>query len=208
MEFVDVLKKAAQQSDEREHSRNWVFVEKTLCFGHRFQFTSFDTIGHCVRHKMVDNLKVHLGKHNSSQINEVSEQIRQVSQMHIHPQFDPKTWNMDFALLKLSSIALINDYVRTVCLPAPTMTAWKGMAVATGWGYSKPASKFRPDILQYIKIPTWEEGKCGQFDSSLITKDMICAGGQEKDACQVRNQTEKNFSLKARAKCLIITFTS
>ena len=146
------------------------------------------TLAHCVRHKKVEDLAVHLGKHNSSQANEAMEQTRHVSKINVHPQFDPKTWNMDFALLEMKSSVMINDYVRTVCLPSSlnTNALYRPRTViVTGWGYSKPASQFRPDILQYIKISTWKQGQCGRFAASLITNDMVCAGGQEKDACQV-----------------------
>ena len=41
-----------------------------------------------------------------------------------------------------------------------------------------------PDKLQIVEIKTLEEGYCGML-SSLITDNMICAGGVDgKDACQ------------------------
>ena len=41
-----------------------------------------------------------------------------------------------------------------------------------------------PDKLQIVEIKTLEEGYCGML-SSLITENMICAGGVDgKDACQ------------------------
>ena len=33
----------------------------------------------------------------------------------------------------------------------------------------------RPHILQYIRIPTWNNS-CGKFPPEQITKNMICAG--------------------------------
>ena len=41
-----------------------------------------------------------------------------------------------------------------------------------------------PDKLQIVEIKTLEKGYCGML-SSLITDNMICAGGVDgKDACQ------------------------
>ena len=42
----------------------------------------------------------------------------------------------------------------------------------------------RPNILQYIKVPTWAASSCGLFNIDRISKSMICAGGGAKDACQ------------------------
>ena len=61
----------------------------------------------------------------------------------------------------------------------------------------------RPQILQYIKIATWNKNQCGKFPPDQITENMLCAGkscsflcafleynwigflgGNEKDACQ------------------------
>ena len=44
--------------------------------------------------------------------------------------------------------------------------------------------KILPDKLQIVEIKTLEKGYCGML-SSLITDNMICAGGVDgKDACQ------------------------
>ncbi|XP_038594814.1 prostasin-like [Micropterus salmoides] len=60
---------------------------------------------------------------------------RAVSQIIIHPNFNPGTFENDICLLKLSSPVGFNAYVQPVCLAATGSTFYKGtVSWATGWG--------------------------------------------------------------------------
>ena len=67
---------------------------------------------------------------------EPNEQRRKVSQVHIHPQFNPSMLDNDFSLLELESEIEVTDYVGSVCLPEDADEEFGAgtLAVATGWG--------------------------------------------------------------------------
>ncbi len=145
------------------------------------------TAAHCVYKNDASDLQVILGRHNYTQANtEPTEQIRKVARTFIHPDFDINVLNHDLALLKLESKVIIDDHVSAACLPQdPDEDFGKGtIGIATGWGSLRATSKERPQILQFIKVPTWDPFECGKFPTAQITENMICAGGDDKDACQ------------------------
>ena len=59
-----------------------------------------------------------------------------MSQVHIHPQFNPSMLDNDFSLLELESEIEVTDYVGSVCLPKDADEEFGAgtLAVATGWG--------------------------------------------------------------------------
>ena len=67
---------------------------------------------------------------------EPNEQRRKVSQVYIHPQFNPSMLDNDFSLLELESEIEVTDYVGSVCLPEDANEEFGAgtLAVATGWG--------------------------------------------------------------------------
>ena len=56
-------------------------------------------------------------------------------------------------------------------------------AVASGWGTLKSEGE-QPDILQKVTVKVMENDKCGHYDPSIITANMMCAGEEGKDSCQ------------------------
>lgn len=67
-----------------------------------------------------------------------------VSEVVIHPQFDYFAKRYDIAMLRLSTNATINDFVRTACLPStqdqsdfPAGT----LCTVTGWGETSENGK-------------------------------------------------------------------
>ncbi|XP_038594444.1 serine protease 33-like [Micropterus salmoides] len=60
---------------------------------------------------------------------------RTVSQIIIHPNYNPANLENDICLLKLSSPVAFTSYIQPVCLAAPGSTYYKGtLSWATGWG--------------------------------------------------------------------------
>ena len=59
-----------------------------------------------------------------------------MSQVEIHPEFNPSLLDNDFSLLKLESKIEITKYVSPVCLPEDASEDFGDgtFAIATGWG--------------------------------------------------------------------------
>ena len=78
---------------------------------------------------------------SGEQSTEPFEQRKKVSEVHIHPEFNPSLLDNDFSLLKLESKIEATNNVSPVCLPEDATEDFGDgtFAIATGWG--REASK-------------------------------------------------------------------
>jgi secreted trypsin-like serine protease len=151
------------------------------------------TAAHCVTDENgqvvpTEFVTVYLGKHDL-RLWESSEQIRGVTQILVHPQYDPYTADSDLALLRLVAPAVLNDRVRPVRLlqsPADDVLAEPGvLATVTGWGTLEEDGPIS-FILQKVSVPIVSHQTCNAALGGGITANMLCAGYAEggKDSCQ------------------------
>ncbi|XP_061701984.1 transmembrane protease serine 9-like isoform X2 [Syngnathoides biaculeatus] len=120
--------------------------------------------------------------------NEVS---RSVTEAIPHPDYDPRSFDNDVALLRLSSPVTFNNFIRPICLAAAQSSFFTGIdSWVTGWGRIGSGVPLPPpqDLME-VEVPVVGNQQCN-CDYSLtpfrITANMICAGLREggKDACQ------------------------
>lgn len=132
---------------------------------------------------------------------------RSVERLILHPQFDPRNYDNDIALVRLSQEVVLNEVVRPVCLPQP----WtKGQApsplpnilgVVAGWGINTANASISDrgltsdpsvvsETLLYVKLPVVAQEECEASYASRsvnynITENMFCAGFYEggRDTC-------------------------
>lgn len=151
------------------------------------------TAAHCVTDENgqvvpTEFVTVYLGKHDL-RLWKSSEQIRGVTQILVHPQYDPYTADSDLALLRLVAPAVLNDRVRPVRLlqsPADDVLAEPGvLATVTGWGTLEEDGPIS-FILQKVSVPIVSHQTCNAALGGGITANMLCAGYAEggKDSCQ------------------------
>jgi len=110
-----------------------------------------------------------------------------------HPDYNSRSSEWDFAMVKLASPMNMNGCVGTVCLPSeddaikPGSTCW-----ITGWGTLQSGGS-QPDVLQEAKVKIISGRDCvNKFDytaSQIDDESMICAQGKNAagnitDACQ------------------------
>ncbi|XP_063066952.1 polyserase-2-like [Engraulis encrasicolus] len=124
-------------------------------------------------------LTVYLGL-ESLVSNFFNRDIRFVTAIEKHPDFDVNTHENDIALVKLHAPLTFNDYIRPICLAAngsvfPTGTESR----VTGWVGDNPAT------LQQAAPPVVGNRQCNCTRKDLdITDNLICAGADIGGTCQ------------------------
>lgn len=152
------------------------------------------TAAHCAELTTVFglDLDVVVGRHNLS--SDEGQRIP-VSQLFMHPNYDPVTAESDIALLRLAQPATLNDMVSLVELVQPAETASLvapySFSIVTGWGSRSGQVPDYPDGLYQVTVPVVPSDVCDAayqglgYPAGTITDNMLCAGYQEggKDAC-------------------------
>jgi secreted trypsin-like serine protease len=108
---------------------------------------------------------------------------RDVSQIVVHPKWNPDTFDYDVAVWKLSSSAS-NITLATLATSDGSVGA---DLLATGWGALKEGGNFPVD-LRKVSVPLVAGSNCNDGNSynGAITERMICAGldAGGRDTCQ------------------------
>ncbi|XP_017689950.1 PREDICTED: mast cell protease 1A-like isoform X1 [Lepidothrix coronata] len=136
------------------------------------------TAAHCK-----GNITVILGAHDIHKP-ETTQQVRGVLRYHEHPEYDPDTMFNDIMLLKLTSKATLNDYVKTIPLPKTSSDLPTGTKCSiAGWGLIDDDQV--TNKLFETKVSIYSRRKCTLFYPHLDT-GMVCAGSfhELKDSSQ------------------------
>jgi len=108
-----------------------------------------------------------------------------------HPEYNARTFDFDYALVKLSKPMKLNGCVGTVCLPTEEDVAAGSECWITGWGTLRSGGS-QPNILQEAKVNIIGNEDCVynyDYTKDQISSRMICAQGKDEngtisDACQ------------------------
>jgi len=103
-----------------------------------------------------------------------------------HENYNSRTTNYDFAIVKLASPVAFSDRVNPICLPSSTKNYDSVLATVSGWGTLYSGGS-QPSILQKVNVPTMSNGQCmtnTAYGRGDITAQMICAADSNKDSCQ------------------------
>jgi len=119
-----------------------------------------------------------------------NEQNRYTSQVIQHPNYNDRTLEMDFGLLKLESPMTLNSCVQAVRLPSGDVADGTSCWI-TGWGTLRSGGS-QPTTLQEAQVTIIGNSECMSnygYSSGEITDNMICAQGRTangdiSDACQ------------------------
>jgi len=109
-----------------------------------------------------------------------------VTEVIVHPDYDPVTLDSDLALLKLIKPASITTTVTTI---APASLAQSNLyaagitATVTGWGDTSFGGSPTNELLE-VDVPIVSQLTCNAAYAGEITANMLCAGVAGKDACQ------------------------
>lgn len=129
---------------------------------------------------------------------------RSIEKLVLHPYFDPRNYNNDIALVKMSQRVPMNALVLPVCLPPHDQSRSEllpnMLGLVAGWGISNLNTSIDSmvtsdtgvvtDMLQYVKLPVVAMEECQSSYASRsgkynITDNMFCAGFFEggRDTC-------------------------
>merc|ERR1711988_1407332 len=122
------------------------------------------TAAHCVD-KFRQNpteLKIRCGEWDTQhQTEPYPHQDRDVQSLAIHPEFDGRNLQNDFAVLFTSEDFLLDQHIDTACLPAADESFDGTSCFATGWGRDQfgAAGEYQV-VLKEIDLPVVSNGVC------------------------------------------------
>lgn len=146
------------------------------------------TAAHCVENVIKKRLKVRVG--TDRKYDEDAMKIG-VEKIILHPKYDRKTVNYDFALLELKSHRKFPSVVEFAKLPEQDSELDDGVVLTvTGWGDTSYLGK-KSKVLLAVDTPTVNREKCAEAYSRIsnphkITDAMFCAGYEDgrRGSCQ------------------------
>ena len=132
------------------------------------------TAAHCVADDQdgrVIRVSVELGQHNI--FTEAIEVLIPLSQVLMHPDFNPRTMRNDLALLKLDDPVDFNNvpHVRPICLPSNRDATFAGLrATVAGWGGTLESGESH--VLLETDVNVISQDECRK--KYPVSDDMLC----------------------------------
>ncbi|XP_029990517.1 elastase-1-like [Sphaeramia orbicularis] len=142
------------------------------------------TAAHCVDSNRT--WRVVIGEHDLNS-NSGREQIKSVSRVYIHPGWDSGrvSAGYDIALLRLSSDATLNSYVKLGSLPpSGQILPNNNICYITGWGRTSTGGPLSPQLKEAF-LPLVDHATCSRSDwwGSTVKTTMVCGGGGAEAGC-------------------------
>jgi len=136
--------------------------------------------------------KVRLGEWDLSSSNEpFLPQEYTVTEVRVHPQFNPRTFQNDIAILRLNASVNLDAFphIRSACLArtGDTSKYISSKCITAGWG-NRPSTRIASgkNLLKEVDLQVFDAGVCQQAIRRAINNpdyywdhtSFICAGGQ------------------------------
>jgi plasma kallikrein len=120
------------------------------------------------------------------------EENRDIVNIIIHENFNPKNLLFDIALLIVASpFPTDNPSIGTICLPSPDQVYAGAQCTLSGWGKERYGTKETYSyVLKKVEMPAITNADCQtQLKASRLGQNfvlhptLLCAGEPGKDAC-------------------------
>jgi len=138
------------------------------------------TAAHCVSGSNANRYQVRLGVFNQAKKDEPGAQTFDISEIHVHPNFNYAKAIFDIALLKLTSPVTYSDHISPVCLPSAlqeSLPVVNTTVFVIGWGDTKEKGGKESDTLQQVGIPLQSSQKCkASYGGKFYEETQFCAG--------------------------------
>ncbi|XP_036669472.2 serine proteinase stubble isoform X2 [Drosophila suzukii] len=168
------------------------------------------TAAHCVDNVPPSDLLLRLGEYDLAEEEEpYGYQERRVQIVASHPQFDPRTFEYDLALLRFYEPVVFQPNIIPVCVPDNDENFIGQTAFVTGWGRLYEDGPL-PSVLQEVAVPVINNTICESMYRSAgyiehIPHIFICAGWKKGgyDSCEgdsggpmvLQREADKRFQL-------------
>ncbi|XP_017044753.1 mucin-5AC isoform X2 [Drosophila ficusphila] len=168
------------------------------------------TAAHCVDNVPPSDLLLRLGEYDLAEEEEpYGYQERRVQIVASHPQFDPRTFEYDLALLRFYEPVVFQPNIIPVCVPDNDENFIGQTAFVTGWGRLYEDGPL-PSVLQEVAVPVINNTICESMYRSAgyiehIPHIFICAGWKKGgyDSCEgdsggpmvLQRESDKRFQL-------------
>ncbi|KNC33550.1 Serine proteinase stubble [Lucilia cuprina] len=168
------------------------------------------TAAHCVDNVPPSDLLLRLGEYDLAEEEEpYGYQERRVQIVASHPQFDPRTFEYDLALLRFYEPVVFQPNIIPVCVPENDEDFIGQTAFVTGWGRLYEDGPL-PSVLQEVAVPVINNTICESMYRAAgyiehIPHIFICAGWKKGgyDSCEgdsggpmvLQRESDKRFQL-------------
>merc|ERR1712215_151800 len=136
---------------------------------------------HCIDGETKNHFRVVAGAHSLHPLlPESSKQIRKVSQMWQHEEFNQYNFTHDVSVLELDEPLEFNEFVQPLKLADQGQHPVSGTeCINSGWGTTDDGRI--ADKLQYVMLPIVDREECvaDYTDVSGVDEEMVCAGKSE-----------------------------
>jgi len=154
------------------------------------------TAAHCVDkfRQNPQELKIRCGEWDTQGETEpYPHQDRTVAAMKVHPEFNARNLQNDWAVLFTSEDFILSSHIDTACLPEPEQDFSGTTCFATGWGKDKFGAEGEYQVvLKEIDLPVVDNNQCQERlrqtrlgSKYKLHNSFLCAGGVNgKDTCK------------------------
>ena len=156
-----------------------------------------------------------LGEHRWDR-DDRTEQKKSISEVHLHPGYNPNTFDSDIALIKFTKQAIYTDYAIPICLPISLSDLALSNAGNTGrisgWGARKVNKTRSTKRLHTVQVPIVGHQTCkaNHAPKYVISTNMLCAGriDGKGDACQGDSGGPLTVENRATGKSVLVGIVS
>lgn len=160
-----------------------IFNGGQICGGSIISNQWILSAAHCRSTSNPTDFKIRTGSSRTTRGGTLSD----VSEIIVHPNYDPDTENFDFMLMKLKRPIRLNDRQQAIKLASSTKIIPDGTnVIASGWGDTQNTLE-QTEFLRAVVVQTVNQDTCNTAYSDGITLNMLCAGTEAggQDSCQV-----------------------
>lgn len=114
--------------------------------------------------------------------------IYNVTKVIKHPQYSPRTFDNDIALLKLENDVNFSEFIYPICLP--TRQHNEPNVILTGLGKTGGSDEQSQKLMK-VELRKFSNKECQEIIETInITRNMMCYGSrvEQKDSCGVRSR--------------------